>query len=174
MQTISPESKLDNLAFDASTEGGEGGFMDPKKKKRGRPPKGNAKPSQSENVASSGPIRLTPEDQVQKRIQSNQQFLSGCLGFLDDALYPLHETPEARLKGEQKELIVTNGAICMEQYLPDMLNKHMPLILMSFGLGGYGFGIYNARQRKLKEMDKRVRAQETRENVRPLNTEITQ
>lgn len=161
-----PTNKLDTLAHEAGAEEGAGGFMNPAKK-RGRKPGQKNKPKE-ETTASVNPA---PKDHnadpimiAQQRIEANKQFITGGLEFLDDALYPLHETPAARLKKEQKELIVQNGAICMEQYLPDALNKHMPLILLSFGLGGYGFGIYNARKIKLAEMARRVQQQNDLKN----------
>lgn len=161
LQAESATSKLDNLAHEAAAEPGEGGFMNPAKK-RGRKP-GSKNKTKEENAGPSNPSpgnhNPDPIIQSQQRIEANKQFIGGCLDFLDDALYPLHETPEATLKHKpkQKESIVINGAICMEQYLPDLMNRHMPLILMSMGLGGYGFGIYNARMAKLKEMNERAR-----------------
>lgn len=175
LQAESPVSKLDALAHEAGSEPGEGGFMNPAKKRRGRP-----KGSKNETPPPSGPSNPDPKGhnpdpilQAQQRIEANKQFLGASLDFLDDALYPLHETPEASLKNKpkQKEQIIINGAICMEQYLPDLMNRHMPLILVSMGLGGYGFGIYNARMAKLKIMNERARQKEEKEKPRePLQT----
>lgn len=153
MITTSPETKLDQLAHDSASEEGAGGFMNPKKK-RGRPKKVSAEGSPQPE-----PIRQNINDpllQAQARMDANKQFLGGCMDFLDEALYPLHETPAARLQPLQRTMIVDNGAICMEQYMPGAIGKHMPLILMTFGLGGYGFGIYNARKIKLLEMQLRA------------------
>lgn len=174
MEILKPstESKLDSLAHEAGSEPGEGGFMNPKKKKGGRPPGAkNKNPSaQPDCPASPSPSGHIPDPimQSQQRIEANRQFIAGGMSFLDDALFPLHETPSARLKPDQRDLIVINGAICMEQYLPDLLNRHMPLILVSFGLGGYGFGIYNARKIKLAEMNERARRQQAMNGVKPI------
>lgn len=173
--------KLDALAHEAGAEPGEGGFMNPAKKKRGRP-KGSKNEEKMAGPANPSPAGHNPDPilQSQQRIEANKQFIEGALDFLDDALYPLHETPEASLKSKpkQKAAIVLNGAICMEQYLPDLMNRHMPLILVTMGLGSYGFGIFNARMAKLAEMNERARKQgenkpltngEMRENFTTVN-----
>ncbi len=167
----SPETKLDQLAHESASEDGAGGFMNPKKK-RGRPKK---EPSQGPAADSPKSHNPDPIMQSQQRIEANKQFLAGSLDFLDQALYPLHETPEARLKPDQKEMIVINGAICMEQYLPDALNKHMPLILVAFGLGGYGFGIYNARKIQMARIEARKNKMNGHApNVEPVSVSMTQ
>lgn len=171
--TESPSSKLDSLAHGAASEPGEGGFMNPVKK-RGRKPGSKNKEKEESGPSNPSPAGHNPDPilQSQQRIEANKQFISGSLEFLDDALFPLHETPEATFKHKpkQKEQIVINGAICMEQYLPDLMSRHMPLILVTMGLGAYGFGIYNARMVQLKKMEDRARAQGDKKEDTQLRT----
>lgn len=167
----SSSSKLDTLAHEAASEPGEGGFMNPVKKRGRKPGSKNKEKTDAASPANPSPAGHNPDPilQSQQRIEANKQFISGSLDFLDDALFPLHETPDATLKNKpkQKEQIVINGAICMEQYLPDLMNRHMPLILVTMGLGAYGFGIYNARLIKMKEMNERAMRQENKKSTTP-------
>jgi hypothetical protein len=143
--------KLDNLAVGASEESAEGAFMNPQKKKRGRPRKsGEEKPS----LASTPSISVDP---AQAAIETNKQFVGPAIRMLENFAYARVPDERVKLGKDQFEVMVNSGAACIHQYLPDALNKHANLVVF---LSTFGVWIITIRSVAF-ELDRKEKMAET-------------
>lgn len=152
MKDVSAE--IENLKTDVQKEDHVDSFMEPGKKRKGRP-KGSTNKPKAVNVmgeASSAP-QIPDLEATKKLVKPGVSALSALgVKFAED------ET--AAMQPPEVEVIVDSAAACINQYLPGVLGAHANAVVLSVTLAQWGLRVYFLRQASLAKLrqEKAMRA----------------
>ena len=162
MELLSPEpkSKIANLASDAAaTEKQSPGFMEPGSKIKGkRGPKGPWKHKDEKEAgpqAAQGPAQKPPVDPVAELMPVTSQVTE----FYSNFLIQFAEDDKAGLEPGIKQTMAHTGAVCLNQYFPNAMGVHAPLIVLLCIVGQTSFNAYMMRQMNLEKLKEQKRRQ---------------
>lgn len=163
-------AKVKAMAEEAKQIDQSQSFMEPGTKTEGkkRGPKGPWKNKKDSGGAAgmgsagNGPTLLsgpTPEQIQAETIKSLEQILDPLWSLIDAQAVAWAGDDRRASLGERKPLVVHTSAICLNQYFPDALGRHAPLILLTVTVATWSVGVFAVRAdniRKLRE-EKRLR-----------------
>lgn len=144
--------KVKVMAQEAKEIDKESSFMEPGlKKKRG--PKGPWK-----NKAQSGPSVQTaptpnPEAVQEETVNTLKQIIGPVWQVIDSgAVKWAGDDERAALGKERLEIVTHTSAVCVNQYFPDALGKHAPLILLTVTTLTWGVTVFAIRRENIQKL----------------------
>lgn len=144
---------LDQLKNDVQGEDSADTFMEPGKKRRGRPKGSKNKSSDTQKVNPMGggsDLPPTPDvEQTKKLVRPAVEAIS-FMGV------KIAEDPSAAMQPTELEIIVETSALCINQYLPGVLGTHANAIVLSVTLAQWSLRVWLLRQAKLEELKQKT------------------
>jgi hypothetical protein len=147
MKKAKQTEKLTELAEAANQEDDSKGFMDPTvpvKKKRGRPPK--IRPDEVSEIAE--PIGPS----IAEQLEQNKNLVRPLFKICSDAGVKYAGTRDAEIDSTTLSILVDSSALCIHQYLPDVLGRHAALITLSVTFTQWGLRVYMLRQQEIEKI----------------------
>ena len=143
-------SEIENLKSDVRNEDNVDSFMEPGKKKRGRPKgsKNNAKPQTASINPMGGEAQAVPDIAATKKLVEPAVAALSMLGV------KLAEDEAAAMVPTEMEIIADSAAACVNQYLPGVLGAHANAVVLSVALGQWALRVYLLRQATLSRLKK--------------------
>lgn len=139
-------SEIEQLKSDVKNEDNVDSFMEPGKKKRGRP-KGSTKKA----TAQVNPMDGTSNPQVPD-IEATKKLVAPAVSALSAMGVKIAEDQTAAMQPTEMEVIIDSGAACVNQYLPGVLGAHANAVVLSVTLAQWGFRVYMLRQMNLAKL----------------------
>lgn len=147
-------SEIENLKSDVRNEDNVDSFMEPGKKKRGRP-KGSKTKVSSETVNPMGGTTPPVPD-----VEATKKLIAPAVSALSVLGVKLAEDEAAAMQPTETEIIIDSAAACVNQYLPGVLGAHANAVILSVALAQWSFRVYLLRQATLAKLkrEKQVHA----------------
>ena len=147
MKDVSAE--IENLKTDVKNEDHVDSFMEPGKKRRGRPKGSKTK------TASAAPVNPMGEGAPQvPDIEATKKLVAPAVAGLSALGVKLAEDEAAAMQKTEMEVIVDSAAACVNQYLPGVLGEHANAVVLSVALGQWALRVYLLRQATLSRIKK--------------------
>lgn len=149
-------SEIEQLKSDVRNEDHVDSFMEPGKKRKGRP-KG------SKNKVSQGSQAINPmgdSTQAIPDIEATKKLVAPAVSALSILGVKLAEDELAAMQPTEMEIIVDSGAACINQYLPGVLGLHANAIVLSVALAQWSLRVYLLRQATLSKLQKEKQMKE--------------
>lgn len=156
-----PRPKLASLAQSASEEDAGASFMNPVKKKRGRPRK-----DENPAVEGSNDLGTASAPDPMAAIEANKKLVRPMWEVIDRVGQKYAETTDAAMGPQILETLVDTSAACIHQYLPSLLSEHANLIVLSVTFSSWSLKVYMLRQAKLEELRAQFRARQAGQEVK--------
>lgn len=147
-------SSLDQLKSDVREEDHVDSFMEPGKKRKGRP-KGSK--NKTEKVNPMGSVGAPPIPDI----EATKKLITPAVSGLSLLGVKLAEDEAAAMQPTEMEVIVESAAACVNQYLPGVLGQHANAIVLSVALAQWSLRVYLLRQATLAKMKKEKEVKET-------------
>lgn len=145
---------LDQLKNDVQAEDSADTFMEPGKKRRGRP-KGskNQKTSDAQRV---NPVGGSAELPPTPDVEQTKKLVRPAVEAISFMGVKIAEDPAAAMQPTELEIIVETSALCINQYLPGVLGTHANAIVLSVTLAQWSLRVWLLRQAKLEELKQKA------------------
>lgn len=142
-------SEIENLKSDVRNEDNVDSFMEPGKKKRGRPKGSKSKPVENAQVNPLGSSAPPVPD-----IAATKKLVEPAVAALSMLGVKLAEDEAAAMVPTEMEIIADSAAACVNQYLPGVLGAHANAVVLSVALGQWALRVYLLRQATLSRLKK--------------------
>lgn len=141
-------SEIDKLKSDVQNEDNVDSFMEPGKKRRGRPKGSKTKSPGPENIMSAPGAPSVPD------IEATKKMVQPAVAALSMMGVKIAEDDAAAMVPTETEIIVDSAAACINQYLPGVLGAHANAVVLSVALAQWGLRVYLLRQATLSKLQK--------------------
>lgn len=142
-------SEIENLKSDVKNEDHVDSFMEPGKKRRGRPKGSTSKGKQTS--APINPLGDAPAPPIPD-IEATKKLVAPAISALSALGEKFAEDSAAAMQKPEMEVIVDSAAACVNQYLPGVLGAHANAVILSVALGQWGLRVYLLRQATLARL----------------------
>lgn len=145
---------LDQLKNDVQGEDSADTFMEPGKKRRGRP-KGSKNKTSDSNAQRVNPMG-GPDVPPTPDVEQTKKLVRPAVEAISFMGVKIAEDPGAAMQPTELEIIVETSALCINQYLPGVLGTHANAIVLSVTLAQWSLRVWLLRQAKLEELKQKA------------------
>lgn len=150
-------SEIEQLKTDVKNEDHVDSFMEPGKKRKGRP-KGSKNRAQTSNPVNpmggeGAPIPI-PDIEATKKLVAPAVSALSALGV------KYAEDDAAKMQEPEVTVIVDSAAACINQYLPGVLGVHANAVVLAVTLGQWSLRVYFLRQASLAKLRQQQKVEE--------------
>lgn len=147
-------SEIEQLKTDVKNEDHVDSFMEPGKKRKGRPKGSKNAPKNPVNPMGVDGAPPIPDIEATKKMVAPMVSALSALGV------KYAEDEAARMQEPEVIVIVDSAAACINQYLPGVLGAHANAVVLAVTLGQWSLRVYFLRQANMEKLRQQKVAEE--------------